>query len=148
MLFGTLLCSPFLLTRVQPVIETPLSADKCKRQTMSWHARNTNASTPPLVPWAGWWSLTLIPALLACLSIPLQSQSSTAKLTVTVTVVPSAHMIFLPDGSTKVMVANSHESGSAANSNSQPENAPRKSMPANAPADSQGARRTRRRVKP
>jgi hypothetical protein len=104
---------------------------------MTWHARNTNSSTPALVLLAGWWSLALIPALLASLPVSLQAQSATAKLTVTVTVVPSTHVIFLPDGSTKVIIANSHESGSAANPNFQPENAPRKSMPVNAPADSQ-----------
>jgi hypothetical protein len=142
---------------------------------MIWHARNTNVFTPAFVPLVGAFSarrlqgsagenarhhswrlwLTLIPALLACVPISLQAQSETAKLTVTVTVVPSAHMIFLPDGSTRVIVANGHESGSATNPNSLPENAAgapnaadRKSIPANAPADSQGAKRTRRRVKP
>lgn len=122
---------------------------------MIWHARNTNASTPASVLLAGWWSLILIPALLASLPISLQAQSATAKLTVTVTVVPSTRVIFLPDGSAKVMVANSHESVSAANPNFQPENAAgalsaadRKSMPANAPAGSPSARRTRRRLKP
>jgi hypothetical protein len=119
-----------------------------QEKKMIWHARNTNEFTPAFVPLAGWRSLTLIPALLACLPISLQAQSATAKLTVTVTVVPSAHVIFLPDGFTRVMVANSHESGSAANPNFQPENAHRKSKLANAPVDSQSARRTRRRVKP
>ena len=123
---------------------------------MIWRARNTNPPVPAFVPLAGWrWSLALIPALLVCMPISLLAQSATAKLTVTVSVVPSTHVIFLPDGSTKVMVANSLESGSAANSNFQPESAAeapnaadRKSMPANAPGDSQRATRTRRRVKP
>ena len=61
-----------------------------------------------------WW-LTLVPVLLACMPISLQTQSTTAKLNVTATVVPSANMIFLPDGSTRVILANSHEVGSEMN---------------------------------
>jgi hypothetical protein len=98
-----------------------------------------------------------MPALLACIPISLQAQSATGKLSVTLTVVPSARMIFLPDGSTKVIVANGYESGSATKLYGQPESAAnadqkpvadQKSTPANAAAGSQSAKQTRRRVKP
>ena len=103
-----------------------------------------------------WWWLTLVPALLACMPVSLPAQSAAAKLSVTITVVPSTYLIFLPDGSTKVIVANGRESGPAMNLYSQPESAvstttnalDQKSVPANAPTGSRSAKRTRPRVKP
>lgn len=149
---------------------------------MIWIARNANAFMPAWVSLVGassvcrlrklfcahcgrsagesarqrsWCWLTLVPALLACMPISLQAQSATAKLNVTATVVPSAYMIFLPDGSTKVIVANGHESGSAMNLYSRQEStastknaADQKSAAANAPAGSQGDKRKQSRMKP
>ena len=134
-------------------------------------ARNANAfmsAADQSARYRSWWWLILMPVLFACLPISSQAQSATAKLSVTVTVVPSTYIIFLPDGSTKVIVANGHESDSATNLQSPPESAAsptiaadKKSVPLTlpqhaqelpgipgAPAESQGAKRTHRRVKP
>ncbi len=99
-----------------------------------------------------------MPALLACMPISLNAQSANANLSVTATVVPSTQVIFLPDGSTKIVVANGSESTLAANLSSPRESAAstasaadQKPAPATLPAAraaSQGAKGTRRRVKP